>query len=218
MWPVVPAGQHKGLGYGMISRRALGLSTGLFVLLAIFSGALAFFRGQLQFSYGDALLLAVEQDDPARLRSLLGQADANVQHPCGFGRTLLHEAGFRGKLAAMRFLLTQGADLEARDLHGQSPLIIAARAGQTRRVELLLEQGADPNAREQWGRTALHWAAREGHASTVQTLLAGGADPRTRDMWGCTAETRAVQKQHQQVLSLLKKAGQERRGRGADPT
>jgi ankyrin repeat protein len=48
--------------------------------------------------------------------------------------------------ARIRFLAAHGADLDARDTMGATPLIIAAGARDSATVELLLELGADVNA------------------------------------------------------------------------
>jgi uncharacterized protein len=62
--------------------------------------------------------------------------------------------------------------------HGETPLMAAARAGDSESVRVLIAAGADPNAREETqGETALMWAAAENHADTVRVLVAGGADP-----------------------------------------
>ena len=43
-------------------------------------------------------------------------------------------------------LRQRGADINARDCHGMTPLMVAARNGQREIVERLLKAGADANA------------------------------------------------------------------------
>ena len=66
--------------------------------------------------------------------------------------------------------------LEARDDNQQTPLIIAARCGNSEIIEILLARGADPNAANRWQVTALNEAVVNGHAQAVEQLLAAGAD------------------------------------------
>lgn len=76
--------------------------------------------------------------------------------------------------ALARWLVSQGADIEARDSYGETPL--HSRAGHWRgEIGVLLELGADVHAIDSRGNTPLHHAARVGSTATVQLLLAHGA-------------------------------------------
>ena len=87
------------------------------------------------------------------------------------------------KLAAS--LIDKGAEVDARDRNGYTPLIWAANRGAVKLVGLLLKHGADVNAKTTQkynaGRTALMMA--QGLA-TVRALLAAGADPTAVDESG----------------------------------
>ncbi len=86
-------------------------------------------------------------------------------------------AAFTGNTEALKQALTDGADVNARNLQsGATLLITAAVAGHTEAVAALLEHGADINARGRDGGTALHAAAFFGHAETVKLLLQKDAD------------------------------------------
>jgi ankyrin repeat protein len=76
-----------------------------------------------------------------------------------------------------RRLLDAGADAEAPDRTGESPLLLAARAGEPDIVEALLENGAEVDARDpHFGQTALMVAVREGRLEVAQRLIEAGAD------------------------------------------
>jgi len=57
-------------------------------------------------------------------------------------------------ITALELLLTAGANIEARDFEGTTPLLVACRCGRPSRVDRLLQQGADHLAKDAQGRTA----------------------------------------------------------------
>jgi len=84
----------------------------------------------------------------------------------------LHDAAFEGDADTVRMLIEAGADVNAKDAHGATPLHLAV--ANTARV--LIEAGADVNAEDPYGQTPLHGAAFEGDADTAQVLIEAGAD------------------------------------------
>jgi ankyrin repeat protein len=85
----------------------------------------------------------------------------------------------------MRLAITQGADLEAKNKDGCTPLYAAvARPGQNiAMIKLLLEAGANPNARDPRGQIPLHIAARHSIRG-VELLVSAGSDVNARDKKG----------------------------------
>jgi hemoglobin len=93
-------------------------------------------------------------------------------------RTLLHEIAGQGNVRIVATLLCLGADPNASDEYGQTPLYwvcnafpsdSAARAAV---VAILVQAGANVNARERVkGCSALHVAARRGNLVVAQALL-----------------------------------------------
>jgi ankyrin repeat protein len=86
-----------------------------------------------------------------------------------------------------KLLLDRGAEVNARDGAGHTPLYEAAGHGDKAIVELLLERGADVNAKDIGGDTALHRAAQYGNVSVAQVLIAHGIDINARTLYGKTA-------------------------------
>ena len=80
------------------------------------------------------------------------------QPPAPGGMTALSFAAREGRLEAARLLLDAGADVNAREANGISPLVMAITNRHTPVAALLLARGADPNAADWWGRTPL-WSA-----------------------------------------------------------
>jgi len=59
----------------------------------------------------------------------------------------IHEAAVAGDVELVEMLIENGADVDARDVHGYTPLILAIQAGHTDIAKVLVTHGADVNAR-----------------------------------------------------------------------
>src|SRR5947209_2724215 len=94
----------------------------------------------------------------------------------------------------VKLALRYGAQVDAPDGRGHTPLMLAAEDGNTPMVRLLLEAGANVNALDNLGYQSLHWAAtnRQWDGSTVKLLLEHGADPLARSRRDITPLTMAV--------------------------
>jgi truncated hemoglobin YjbI len=139
------------------------------------------------------------------------------------GRTLLHEAAAAGEPAMVELLLSLGADPNALDGGGHTPLYSAgnecAVEGGGKVVRALVRGGADVNACEGVKRcTALHMAARRGHAEVAAALLDCGADLEVRDSHGETPLRRAVNCEKPALVSLLIERGADLRSKAKNGT
>src|ERR1035441_7573771 len=61
------------------------------------------------------------------------------------------QAARKGMTRELATLLLKGADLEARDKQGRTPLMLAAQYGRTATLRLLLSKGAKPDVRDSHG-------------------------------------------------------------------
>lgn len=129
------------------------------------------------------MLAAMLPEEPLRrlgfLRMLL-ERGAAVNLRDDAGRSALSLACERGHLDATQLLVQFGADPDAVDARGWSPLMYAAWAGRTAVLEWLLRAfrrlGHLPLERaDRAGRTALSLAASGGHSQCVRALRAAGA-------------------------------------------
>ena len=97
-------------------------------------------------------------------------------------------------VTSVRLLLDNGADIEARDEEGDTPLMRAASHGQTEVFKLLLERGAKTRIRDKQGMTPLIAAACACAVATMNStydimkiLLDRGANVNVRTRDGTTA-------------------------------
>ena len=87
-----------------------------------------------------------------------------------------------GDLKVVTKLLEAGADVNARDAEGNTPLILASFYAAPRCVELLLEKGADPNAANRSGVTALIRAATDYEKTRLLIDAGAKVGARTADL------------------------------------
>ncbi len=122
--------------------------------------------------------------DVAKVR-LLAEAGTDVKASSKNGKTALHTAAGRaGASAAVRVLLDSGAEPDAADSLGGTPLLAAAVADDMRSVGMLLEAGADAARGDMAGYTPLHYAAGHGNLAMVKVLLAQGVAVDARTVFG----------------------------------
>lgn len=99
--------------------------------------------------------------------------------------TVLHCAVSLGHSALVALLLDSGADVEARDGYGTTPLCLAVGRGRSELVKLLIAKGANPNAasEDNWfcQGLPLGTAVAKGDTGMAEILLAGGAEANAKD-------------------------------------
>src|SRR5437763_792096 len=79
--------------------------------------------------------------------------------------------------AAIRALLKQGVDVNARRVDGATALLWAVHFNDQETIDLLLRAGANVNAADDHGVTPLAQAVENNNIEVVQRLLAAGANP-----------------------------------------
>jgi len=96
----------------------------------------------------------------------------------------------------VKSLIAQGADVNAKDSYGNTPLEMAVGNKLKDIVELLISNGADVNAKHIFEKTCLMEAVRGNCKDIVQILISNGADVNARDHTGITVLMFAVSYRH----------------------
>jgi ankyrin repeat protein len=107
------------------------------------------------------------------------------------------------KIEVAQALLDKGADVNANNNYNWTPLMYAAQDGHNAVIQLLLTKGAKISAKDGQGRTALMKAAERGHVDSVKALLAGGADLNMQTITGETAHAMAAKGGHTDVVAVF---------------
>jgi len=124
----------------------------------------------------------IESKDLAALKDVFDACEISAYS--GFNKdTALHFYHVPGELA--RWLVAQGADVNAREHYGRTPLHVQATVGSDS-VGVLLELGADVQAKSNYGDTPLHMAAGYHRDGAVRALVAHGADIHAKNKSGQT--------------------------------
>jgi ankyrin len=100
-------------------------------------------------------------------------------------------------------LIHAGANVNAKNDLGVTPLWTASLNGSAVMVRKLLDAGANPNVPLLLGETPLMAAARSGNPEVVGQLLAKGANANLRAARGQTALMWAVAEKHPEVVKVL---------------
>ncbi|MBX3235773.1 MAG: ankyrin repeat domain-containing protein [Nitrospiraceae bacterium] len=106
----------------------------------------------------------------------------------------LHKTLTEAPLLRVGQLLAHGANIEARDATGATPLITAAARGNITLIRLLLSRLARVDARDRDGDSALHLSSLAGCVDCVDALLQAGAPPDSRNTLGFTPLHQAVRR------------------------
>ena len=131
------------------------------------------------------LVFAAANQDPTKqgkyqkiMKALL-EGKAGLDFAASDGRTALLAAAASSDqgqgLDTASFLLGKGASPDAANSKGETPLMLAAGAGNEKLVKLLLNKGADAHVRSFAGESAYAFAQRGGKASILALLEARGA-------------------------------------------
>ncbi|MDQ7826146.1 MAG: ankyrin repeat domain-containing protein [Candidatus Eremiobacteraeota bacterium] len=148
---------------------------------------------------------AIEANDSYSVYGFIDDVNAIVD--AGLGERAIHWASAAGAADVVNLLISLGADINASDMNGITPLHSAALHGHISVIDILIEKGAGVNKPSSNGSTALHRAVSSEHAGTVELLLARGARAHVADKAGRTALDLARETGNKKIIDLLEASG-----------
>ena len=116
-----------------------------------------------------------------------------------------------GDIEMVKFLVENGANVNASNSHGQNAVLMAVHSQNAEIIDFLASKGANVNAKyfneADSDMTALMQAAFAGNIEIVETLIRNGADVNAKSGKGVTALLTARIKGYTDIEILLKKNG-----------
>lgn len=153
------------------------------ILAGLMAATIAPMPAAAQFSDGYTFLKAVRDADVAQAREYLDQPGSRIAdtRDVKTGETALHIVVKRRDVGWINLIAMAGANLNARDNEGNTPLGLAASLAFSEGVMVLTYRKANVNQPNNRGETPLILAVHRGDLATVRALIEAGADPSIRD-------------------------------------
>lgn len=159
----------------------------------------------IQDEFGDIPLgLSICHNDGDLIDMLL--IDSNINHRNLDRESPLLLATLHNNNLAMTKLISQGAEVDAPDIHGDTPLIVAASYCNLESVKRLVDAGADVHRHNIKGNTVLHKACQSSGSELteiVKYLLQCGCKIDQRNQAGNTPLFIAVDSDNTEVMKIL---------------
>jgi len=153
-----------------------------------------------------ALIVAVRAGNLSEIERQIAASPEVVMGKDAGGSTALHHAAGYGPIGNLQLLIDKGADVNAKNRRGSTPLHWAIH--DEAKVRLLLSKGANVNAKQAQGRAPLYLAAMLGNGvPTIRMLLTSGADPNMASANGQTPLMMAAQRGNVEGIQLLIESG-----------
>jgi ankyrin repeat protein len=157
------------------------------------------------------LVLAVRNKEFSAARSLLeAKTRPDVNQRSADGTSALHWAVYHNDVDLVERLLVAGADPDASNDYGATPMSEAAVVGNVDVLTKLLKHRADVESRNADGQTALMILARTDNVDAAKLLIKRGADVNAREAWrGQTPLMWAAAEARPDMVKLLISRGAE---------
>ncbi|OWT56835.1 ankyrin repeat domain-containing protein [Candidimonas nitroreducens] len=119
----------------------------------------------------------------------------------------LHAAAEHNDVQTLERLLSERAEIEARDASGSTALLAATRANAVDAARTLINAGGDVNAKDRINDSAYLYAGARGHLDILKMTLSHNADLQSTNRYGGTALIPAAERGHVETVQTLIEAG-----------
>jgi ankyrin repeat protein len=157
---------------------------------------------------GAEFAVAIESGDLDAVKALVnGGAKADTWIDYGEHKiTPLMKACWDGEQEIASFLIDNGADVNATDNDGETPIYSAIKRDRPELTQLLIEKGAKVNIKDSRQFSPLTIAAAAGSDKIIELLVNAGADLKT-ETYGLTSLMFAISAKKLDTVRLLVKLG-----------
>ena len=176
-------------------------SIGFLVIVTLF--CVGYAAGD-QKDVGNQFAVAIESGDLDAVKALV-QGGANADTLIDYGEhkiTPLMKACWDGEQEIAAYLIENGADVNATDDAGETPIFSAIKRERPELTQLLIDKGAKVNVKDSRQFTPLTVAAAAGSDKLVELLIKAGADVKA-EMYGLTPLMFAVSARKPDTVRLL---------------
>lgn len=184
---------------GILNRRPIKA-----VLVALAAGLTFASPAYADFSDGYKFLEAVKKKEGEKVeQALMDNSQIVNAKDVTSGETALLIVANRRDISWLSYLIGKGANVNASDDRGRTPLAVAVSLGWREGVSLLLEHKANPSTSNDAGETPLIFAVHRKDTDMIKALLEAGADPNRSDNSGRSARDYAAQEARGSAIASL---------------
>lgn len=154
---------------------------------------------------------AIKTGDSERVRAMLDRDSSLIRSRDYDGWTPLHTASFFGQKDIVTLLIERGAEVNAKDTSGESPLHLLSGAdggdAPEETAAILISKGAEIDSKNLFGWTPLHNAVMEDQKELASLLISRGAHVNERNNDNETPMRIAEKLGKKDMVELLRQSG-----------